>query len=121
MVGALFDTNIVIDFLNRVPAAKREIERYDTRAISVITWIEVMVGVPEPAKDITRSFLGNFQLLTITSEVMQSAVALRSSKKLKIPDAIIFATALAHGLKLVTRNTKDFSARHPSIRVPYTL
>lgn len=121
MVGALLDTNIVIDYLNGVAAAKRELERYDTVAISMITWIEVMVGVPEHAREITAKFLANFRLLSISPEVMELTVDVRTTKRLKMPDAIILATALAHGLTLVTRNTKDFAARHPSVRVPYRM
>ena len=40
MVGALFDTNILIDHLNAIPQAREEIERFDSRAISIITWID---------------------------------------------------------------------------------
>ena len=44
MVGALFDTNILIDHLNAIPQAREEIGRFESRAISIITWMEVMVG-----------------------------------------------------------------------------
>lgn len=38
MVGALFDTNILIDYLRGIPAAREELERFEQRAISLITW-----------------------------------------------------------------------------------
>ena len=44
MVSALFDTNILIDYLNGVEAARTELGRYSDKAISLITWMEVMVG-----------------------------------------------------------------------------
>ena len=46
MVGAnaLFDTNILIDYLSGVESAREEVERYGNRSISVITWMEVMDG-----------------------------------------------------------------------------
>jgi hypothetical protein len=34
MVRALFDTNVLIDYLNGVGAAKKELARYEYRAIS---------------------------------------------------------------------------------------
>jgi hypothetical protein len=40
---------------------------------------------------------------------------------LKIPDAIIWASAEEEGCLFVTRNTKDFPADHPGIRFPYRL
>ncbi len=39
MVKALFDTNILIDYLNGISAAKKELARYEYRAISTITWM----------------------------------------------------------------------------------
>ncbi|MFP3560880.1 VapC toxin family PIN domain ribonuclease, partial [Paraburkholderia sp. SIMBA_049] len=44
MVKALFDTNILIDYLGGVGGAKKELARYEYRAISIITWMEVLVG-----------------------------------------------------------------------------
>ena len=40
---------------------------------------------------------------------------------MKLLDAFILATAQVNGAILVTRNTKDFPATMPGVRVPYTL
>jgi len=45
----------------------------------------------------------------------------RRERKVKLPDAIILATAELEGRLLVTRNTKDFPSDDPGVRVPYTL
>jgi len=37
-------------------------------------------------------------------------VNIRRNKKVKTPDAIIAATALAHGFTLITNNEKDFNS-----------
>ena len=47
---ALFDSNILIDFLNGIAAAKVELSLYESRAISVITWMEVLSGAPAMAE-----------------------------------------------------------------------
>jgi predicted nucleic acid-binding protein len=117
---AVFDTNILIDFLNQVPAAAAELLRYEKRYISQVTWIEVMVGVKPADESGTRRFLDTFHLLRITDEVAERAVAIRQQRRLKLPDAIILATAMAEGLLLVTRNPKDF-ADEAMIRIPYKL
>jgi predicted nucleic acid-binding protein len=44
MVRVLFDTNILIDYLSGIRAAKKELARYEYRAISTITWMEILVG-----------------------------------------------------------------------------
>ncbi|EMM77923.1 toxin-antitoxin system, toxin component, PIN domain protein [Leptospira santarosai str. 2000030832] len=41
---------------------------------------------------------------------MQETIRLRQAYKIKTPDAIIAATALVHGLTLVSRNVPDFSS-----------
>lgn len=37
MVKALFDTNILVDYLNAVPQARAELQRYTEKAMSIIT------------------------------------------------------------------------------------
>jgi predicted nucleic acid-binding protein len=49
VVKALLDTNILIDFLRGVHVARDELNRYSDKAISVITWMEVMAGAPMAA------------------------------------------------------------------------
>lgn len=118
---ALFDTNILIDYLNGIEAAKVEIERYQSPAISVISWIEVLVGTKEGLETATRKFLSSFERIELTERIADHAVALRRAGKISVPDAIILASAQIENLILVTRNTKDFSADAPGIRVPYRI
>jgi predicted nucleic acid-binding protein len=61
MVKALFDTNILIDHLNRSDEARKELARYDDRAISIVTWMEVLVGAAAPVEAATRAFLQDSQ------------------------------------------------------------
>ena len=58
--------------------------------------------------------------MDVDSDVAERAAILRRTHRIKLPDALIWATAQAYDLVLVTRNTKDFPADHPGIRVPYT-
>jgi predicted nucleic acid-binding protein len=121
-VNELFDTNILIDHLNGVTKATREITRSKSPAISVITWIEVMTGAASSSEEaILRAFLANFQYLEMTREVAERAAVIRRQKRLKMPDAIILATAEAGGRQLVTRNVKDFPSGTRGVRVPYKI
>jgi predicted nucleic acid-binding protein len=117
-----FDTSIVIDMLHDRPAAWAEV-RTATRAwISRMTWIEVMSGVPDSAAAETEEFLRLFAMSEIDEEIARRAAALRHQRKsLKSSDAIILASAQVSGRILVTRNTRDFPAAMPGIRVPYTV
>lgn len=118
---ALLDTNILIDFLNGIEAARRELARYGSPAISVITWIEVLVGAKPATEADTRRFLAGFEHIGVTPEIADRAVALRKAERMRVPDAIILATAQTQNILLVTRDTKQFSADAPGIRVPYKL
>lgn len=121
MVKAVFDTNILIDYLNGVKQAKTELARYSDKAISAITWMEVLVGTTPETETATRSFLNQFTSLPIDDHISDMAVSIRKKYKIKLPDAIVWATAIANDRLLVTRNTKDFSATEPGIRIPYKL
>jgi len=121
MVKPLFDTNILIDYLNAVPQARAELNRYETRSISVISWMEVLVGTPPEVEEATRAFLAGFDVIQLDKEIAERAVSLRRSHGIKLPDAIIWATAEVESLLLVTRNTKDFDESTPGVRVPYML
>jgi predicted nucleic acid-binding protein len=121
MVKALFDTNILVDYLNAVPEARTELQRYPEKAISIITWMEVMVGASRDLEAATRSFLRDFNSLAVDEQIAERAVSLRRSHRIKLPDAVIWATAQVHAMLLVTRNTRDFPDGDPGIRTPYKL
>lgn len=121
MVKALFDTNILIDFLNGLPQAREEIARYNGRSISIITWMEVLVGADKGVEAGTRDYLGSFDVVSLDDKVADRAVTLRREHGIRLPDAIVWASADVHSMLLVTRNTKDFGQDAPGIRVPYTI
>ena len=121
MVKALFDTNILIDYLNGIPQAREELDRYDDKAISIVTWMEVMVGAEPVIEVATRDFLCGFDIIALDNMIAEHAIAFRKMSKSKLPDAIIWASAQVNGLLLVTRNTKDFPASNPGVRMPYAV
>ncbi len=118
---AVFDTNILIDFLNGIEAAKDELAHFQTRQISVITYIEVMVGASPEEEAAVRGFLASFQVVELSAAIANETISIRQQHGLKIPDAIVYATARVEGCLLVSRNTKDLKSDWPDIRVPYRL
>jgi predicted nucleic acid-binding protein len=119
MVRALFDTNILIDYLNAIPAARSELQRYEDKAISIITWMEILVGASDAVRDRTRSYLRSFEVIGLDEAVADQAIDLRRVHKIKLPDAVVWASARVNRMLLVTRNTKDFPANDPGVRHPY--
>lgn len=119
---ALFDSNIVIDFLNGIPQAAAELKQYNQAYISPITWVEAQVKAPPGLEEQTRLAIdANFITAELNQATLMESLNLRRSNKLKLPDAMIWACARVNGWQLVTRNTKDFPPTWVGIRLPYTL
>ncbi len=57
----------------------------------------------------------------VTNAVAERAAENRRMRRIKVPDAIILATAETAGRTLVTRNVKDFPAGTSRVRVPYQI
>ena len=53
-------------------------------------------------------FLNLANRYELTQEIVKQTITLRKIVKIKLPDAIIAATAMVHNLVLISRNTKDF-------------
>ena len=118
----LLDSVIVIDRLNRVPAALAFFGQHADLVVSAVTVAEVLAGIEEGGHTKVLTFLDTFAFLGVDSAVAERAGRLRRTERWKLPDALQAATAQHHSLKLVTRNTKDFKPdRHPFVVVPYTL
>jgi predicted nucleic acid-binding protein len=119
-MNALFDTNIVIDLLAGHPEALSEASRYSEVAISRITWMEVLVGTSDSeTQSQWESFLSQFVTIEMDEDICRRAIELRRKNRIKLPDALIRASAKAYGADLDTRNTKDFEQHAPGVRIPY--
>lgn len=117
---AVFDTNILIDYLVGREEAQREFDRYTRRAVSVVTWMELQIGSrSEEEADVIDLFLREFRVVDMTRGIARRAVEIRRRTGVRLPDAIIWATAETEAALLVTRNTKDFPVNDPGIRIPY--
>ena len=121
MVRPLFDTNILIDYLGGIVLARDELARYQEPAISIVSWMEVLIGAEPEVEPATRRFLSRFTIVEIDRAVAERAVIIRRNNRIRLPDAIIQASAEVHSMLLVTRNTRDFDGSSPSVRVPYPL
>jgi predicted nucleic acid-binding protein len=119
---AVFDSNIVIDFLNGIEQARTELAHYKTAYISPITWIEAQVKAPAGMEAATRAVVdSHFQRLELDEKTLSEGLIIRRELRLKLPDALILASARVNGWLLVSRNTKDFPATMLGVRVPYEL
>ena len=118
---AVFDTNILIDYLKGITEARDELERFSKKYISIISYIETLVGVGSSFFQEVVDFLESFEIIPVNKTVADLSVMIRQQYKLKIPDAIILASAQSLEALLVTRNAKDFPITMPMVRLPYQI
>ncbi len=110
----LIDTNILIYyFANQIP--KKEISKIEvifegSFNVSIITKIEFLGWNKHTENGFLKSkeFINNANVFNINDEISDSTIEIRRETNVKLPDAIISATALYNNLILITRNEKDF-------------
>ena len=117
----LLDSVILIDHFNGNAAATAYLQANQPEAaISVITRVEVLTGFERSAERKAQALLDCFPNLGIDQAIADLAADLRRDHGWKLPDAFQAAIAERHGLKLVTRNRRDFPPqRHRFVVIPY--
>ena len=111
----LWDTNTVIYYLQQQfsPAAEKFIDDIlleSQPTISVITEIELLCWEAPSKQDLAviHNFIADAWVFELEKDIKLRTAELRKASKIKLPDAIIAATALINELTLLTRNIKDF-------------
>ena len=107
-VKYLLDTNFVLSMLKAIPTALQVISQKNMLAgecaYSAITRMELLgfAGITKQEEDLIAERLAHFSYLPITSAIEDCTISLRRAQKIKLPDAIIAATAIQEGLELLT-------------------
>jgi predicted nucleic acid-binding protein len=109
----IIDTNSVIDYLgNKLPKTGMNFMNGvidEVPLISVITKIEVLgFSAPSEHYKLLQDFINDSNVLNLSEQIVNHCIELRKSRKTKLPDVIIAATALTLNLTVISRNTKDF-------------
>ncbi len=112
-MGYVIDSNAVIDYLSgQLPAAGMSFMNTiinDIPVISTITQIEVLgFNNPPEIETLLTQFIDDSLVITLNDEIVNTTIAIRKKHKIKMPDAIIAATAIVLDYALITRNTSDF-------------
>jgi predicted nucleic acid-binding protein len=106
----LLDTNTVLDYMgNKLPvSAKTTLAQIidDEINLSVINKIELL-GFSKVEQDLV-DFVSCSNIAPMNDDVVEKTIEVRRLNKIKLPDAVIAATALHNSFILVTNNKKDF-------------
>jgi predicted nucleic acid-binding protein len=114
-VKHLWDTNTAIYYLQQQfpPNAEKfidELLKDEQPVISAITEIELLCWKTATAKDlqVLQSFIGDALVIELEQPIKLKTADIRKAHKIKLPDAIIAATAIIYDLTLISRNVGDF-------------
>lgn len=101
----VLDTNVILYFLGGRLADPIPVGAY---AISVISELELLAypGLVSSEEQRVRDFLADVPVTDLTQSVKHHAVDLRKRFGLKLPDAIVAATALALDAVLLTNDQR---------------
>lgn len=104
----LLDTNAIIYFLEGRSRIAEHVLFAERIYFSVITEIELLSSphLSEKDNEAVRGFLSRCLRAGLTSDVVERAIHIRRTEGLKTPDAIIAATAIVHGIPLVTADKR---------------
>jgi len=120
----LIDSAILVDHLRGIPQSSVWLRSLGEGegVISVITRAEVLSGGTEAESAAAFDLCELFPCLPLTRETADLAAKLRRSHRWRLPDAFQAALAMIHGLRLATRNSRDFNPKaHPFALIPYRI
>jgi len=113
-MGYLLDTNVVINYLDAsLPITGMQFLNKiidEEPIISIITKIETL-GFNFKSweeKNTMEFFIDNSHIININDYIVKTTITIRQNYRVKLPDAIIAATAIVYSLTLISRNSKDF-------------
>jgi len=120
MTGALIDTSVLLDYLAGDRRAKAAMSVYSHRAISVVTWLEIMEKCPPEVLESTRSFLRTFERLSINEAIADDAFRImKNNTGLEITRALTWATATINKLTWLCTEPPLNSQNDKTVVVPY--
>lgn len=133
MTGYLLDTNVVSELTKPQPhpGAREWLSAADDCYLSVLTLGEIERGVwllreREPARaDAIHTWLDQLRhdyadrVLPVDAAVASVWAQRPTLRTVAVVDALIAATAIAHGLTLATRNTADFTGLGAMVINPF--
>ncbi len=110
----LADTNAVIDYLGKKLPGKGMAFMNDVideiPNVSVITKIELLgFNGAEDYYQLLVDFVNDATVIDLTDDIVERTITVRKKHKIKLPDAIIAATALVYKLTIISNNNRDFS------------
>lgn len=121
-INYLLDTNFILGILKSSPPVLFEISQRGILAsecaYSAVTRMELLgfPGITVSEETLIRQKLENFTYISLTPAIEDWVIQLRQTRKIKIPDAIIAATAIFYGIELLTLDKRLLMVMRSAIK-----
>lgn len=117
----IVDSCVLIDVLNGHTVAREALRALHDLHVSVIARAEVLTGARnEAARGGAFALLAPLVMIDVDVAIADHAAAIRQAHRIKLPDALILASAARLGMPLVTRDG-HFPPGHAEVVIPYRL
>ncbi len=116
---ALLDSNVIIDIAKGIITTNQLTQNYSFLCTSIINYIETLGYNFSDAdeKEIIDQILTSLEIINLNKEIADIAVEYRKLKKIKLPDALILATAKYAEAHLITSDISDFQNIDNSVKI----
>lgn len=116
---AVLDSNVIIDLAKQI-IKPDFVEQYSELCTSIISYIEVLgydFGKDLTQKELIMDWLDSLPVENLSMPIAEYAIEYRKKRKIKLPDALILATAKYLGADLITSNEGDFKDVDSEVKV----
>jgi len=116
---ALLDSNVIIDASKGIISTQDIVSNYDYLYTSIISYVETQGYNFEDSeeKEIVSEILNSLEIVNLNKEIADIAIDYRKQKKIKLPDALILATAKHLNADLLTSDISDFQNIDKSVKL----
>jgi len=115
----LLDSNVIIDASKGIVSIQDIVNEYDYLYTSIISYVETL-GFnfsDNEEKEIVIKIINSLEIINLSKEIADTAIGYRKRKKIKLPDALVLATAKNINADLITSDILDFQNIDKSIKL----
>lgn len=115
----LLDSNVIIDLSKGNLLTEDLVKDYDSLYTSIISYVETLgySFSDEEERAVVLSVLNQVEIVDLNQTIADIAIQYRQRRKIKLPDALVLATAKHLEADLVTSDIHDFKNVDPSVRL----
>jgi len=115
----LLDSNVIIDASKGIVSVQDIVANYDDLFTSIICYVETLgyKFADETEKKIVKQILENIEIIELNRDIADIAIEYRKNNKIKLPDALVLASAKYLNADLLTSNVSDFQKIDNSVNL----